>query len=213
MRVENGKLVYATTTCWTCNGTGAYRPNHPCPRYDRPQNGQPCPHCGSTTKHGHHYLPDGQDVTCGRCQGTGKVPENRYDYLPSEIVTAIPLVVVRSNRAITFNESYLGIGCLWSSVDYGAHRRLSDEALAEKIRSDMSQGHSVQACHVVDKEDRLPPFIAICCNNQGYSVRSAWELPQLLQEWDVETGMLVGTAVYRAGGHGTLAAAIGKPVR
>lgn len=211
MRVEDGKLIYESRTCGTCDGTGRYRGNHPCPRYDRPQKGQPCPFCGSTTRYGHHYLPDAEDMVCPRCQRTLQEPETRCDYLPQEVLASIPIVVVHSNRAITWNESYLGVGCLWSTVDYGRHKTMTDEQLVAEVRD--GRHSSVQATAVVDDQDRLPPFIAICCSDQGYSVRSAWKLPQLLREWDVETGHIVGMAVYHAGGHGTMAAAIGKPLK
>ena len=210
MRVEDGRIVYEAKPCPGCNGTGRFRPVQRCPRYDRPQNGQPCPHCGATRKYDHHYLPSDQEETCVQCAGRGQVLEDRCDYLPREILSALPIVVVRSDRSITWNESYLGLGCLWSTVDYGRHRTMTDEELVAGVRN--GQHGSTQAIAVVDDQGRLPPFIAICCSDSGYSVRSAWKLPQLLQEWDEETGHMVGMAVYRAGGHGTMAAARGKPV-
>lgn len=209
MRVEDGKLIYDLRPCLICKGTGRVRHSHLCPRYGMNQNGKPCLHCGATTKRSHHCIPDRQDATCGECGGSLQVPEDRYDYLPQDILNAIPIIVVRSDRGITWNESYLGLGCLYSVVDYGEHKRLTDEELVAQVRD---KPYGTQTTAVVDDQDRLPPFIAICCHDSGYSVRSAWQLPQLLREWDEETGFMVGMAVYRAGGHGTMAAALGKPV-
>ena len=212
MRIENGKPTYELRQCPSCGGKGTIKPMHTCPRDRQAQRGKPCPYCGATTKWHHSWQYNlsadmAKDRVCGHCQGTTKVMETRYDYMPAEITQAHPILVVRSNRGITWNEAHLGLGCLWSSVDYGVHQKMSDEDLVEKVRGNMK---SVQACHVVNDQDQLPPFIAVGCSDQGYSVRSAWMLPQLAREFDEATGMVVGMQVYRAGGHGTLAAALGR---
>lgn len=201
MKVESGVLVYEYKQCFTCMGSGRYTPHVPCPNQHKAQRGKPCAHCGATHKFDHHWLPQ-ESVQCPKCLGTLIEREDRYDYMPVEILRSIPVKVLRSTREATWNESWLGHGCLWSTVDYGAHRRLSDEKLIEKVR----EHFSVQACAVVNEQDELPPFIALLTSDTGYSVRSAWKMGQVLIERGESEGFQHGMEVYHRGGHGTMAA-------
>ena len=201
MHTESNKLIYDTTECSTCTGTGKYTPFESCPRQNKPQRGVPCPYCGGTRIDGHHQIPKPQ-VECPKCEGSLVEPETRYDAMPIGILDYIPLKVIHSNRAITFNESWIGTGCLWSTMDYGAHKALSDEKLIAKVREGI---HFTQACKVVDKQDMLPAFIAILTNDSGYSVRSGWMIDQVLVERGASEGMAYGIKVYSEGGNGTIA--------
>jgi ribosomal protein S27AE len=169
--------------------------------------GKPCPDCGSTRKFDHKgFIPTAERRQCGRCDGSGSVLETRYDYLPKDILEAIPLLLVRQDRGATFNESLLGLSCLWSSIDYGRAWGTPEDQFCAKIRLEIGK-HGSQACHVVDDKDRLPPAIGVFVHREGYSVRAMTEdsLRNMARERSYEEGMAVGMMVYRLGGHGTLA--------
>lgn len=75
-------------------------------------------------------LPDFENrVDCFSCTGTGQVPENICDTVPGEWWKALEFKVYRSDRGQTYNEYLLGMGCVYSSTDYGDHKRLTDASL------------------------------------------------------------------------------------
>lgn len=213
MKVQDGKLVYETKPCWCAEGErpGQVQEYRRCKYYDQKVKGRfpadHCPDCDATRQHSHLYsISTGQWKACDRCNGTLRLPEGRTDYMPQEIVAAIPLKVFRLNRGMTFNESLLGMGCLWSCQDYGRAWSSQDSVTLKHVQEEL-QNHSAQACAVVDEEDRLPQAIGIFVNIGGYSVRSLTpdRLAKMGLERDYETGMQAGIAVSNQGGHGTLA--------
>lgn len=208
MRVENNTLVLEPTNCMcgdgtqptrqvctTCDGTGRG------PRGGRNGCRSCLGGCGWTWNH---------EVTrpCNRCGGDflGADMEDYCDRAPDEIFETIEIRVYRSGRAQSFNESLLGLGCLWSTTDYGDHQDLSDEALVAKVRKGCTH---VQATKVVRSKDdlRLPDHLGVFCNRNGYSVRPVFEegVYGLTSERPYAEGLAVGNAVYNAGGNGTLA--------
>jgi hypothetical protein len=133
--------------------------------------------------------------------------ETRYDYLPKDILETIPLLLVRQDRGATFNESLLGLGCLWSSIDYGRAWKTPEDQFLTQVRQEIDKHGSVQACHVVDGQDQLPPAIGVFVHRDGYSLRAMTQdsVLKIARERGYAEGMAVGMLVYRLGGHGTLA--------
>lgn len=165
MKVENGKLILEKAKCYICDGTGKKEKRIPCPNYGKAQKGKACPHCGSTTKNDHHYLDTGIIENCYLCNGSGKIAEDRYSFVPDEIWENLNFYVILSNRVLTNHESLLGIGA-FSCVDYGRHKVLTDEQLIENVKK---SGKGTQACKFTDKD--LNVFsMAIITGDQGYSV-------------------------------------------
>ena len=209
MRQNNGRLIYEPRVCPGCDGGKTVGGFRRCSFYDKPMRGHPCPDCGSTRRYGHNCgISTAERSLCGRCEGSGTVLETRYDYLPADILQVVPVLIVRQNRAATFNESLLGLGCLWSSIDYGQAWGMPEDQLYAKVRQAIVK-HSSQACSVVDDQDCLPPAIGVFVHREGYSVRPITEdsLRSLARERGYAEGMAVGMLVYRLGGHGTLAGA------
>jgi hypothetical protein len=92
-----------------------------------------------------------KQVTCPVCNGTARVPENSCDTMPDEMYLALPFKVYRHNRELTYGESLLGWGCVYSCEDYGAAFKSSDEKVLADVR-----GHGfVQLCKVANKELEL----------------------------------------------------------
>jgi len=120
------------------------------------------------------YVPDYSVVEeiqpCDACHGKLVVLENRTDNLSLDIIRAIPMRVERMpNREITFNESYLGFGTVYSVVDYGRHKDLSDEEIIAEVKASPNK----QACNYVLR-DLLCDEIVIVSSNQGFSAWPKW---------------------------------------
>jgi len=210
--VDGGKIVYGTKSCY-CALYGKQRPGESerlrrCPNMGRTVGrGNSCHECGARRKGAHSsMIRTGEWRTCTACNGTAIVPEDRYNYIPAGLLSDIPLQVVRLDRGMTFNESLLGIGCLWSVQDYGKAWDMSDVDVLVKVRAELGTT-SVQACAVVDRADMLAEGIGIFVNRSGYSLRTITPetMAQIGRELDYATGMRVGMRVYGAGGNGTIA--------
>lgn len=165
MRIENGKLVYEEKNCLRCYGKRVVEDWVYCPNHGKAMRGKPCTYCGSTTKHDHRMVENGH-CTCPSCKGTGLVMEDRYSSIPDDIWKSLSFTVVVGNRGLNFNESYLGMGLVYSSADYGQHWNLTDEQLIEKVR----EHDYVQACKIATEDDRVCPMYIIRYNN-GYTVK------------------------------------------
>jgi hypothetical protein len=170
--------------------------------------GKPCPDCGATRKLDHKgFIPTAESRQCGRCEGSGTVLETRYDYLPKDILEAIPLLLVRQDRGATFNESLLGLGCLWSAIDYGRAWKTPEDQFLTQVRQEIDKHGPAQACHVVDGQDQLPPAIGVFVHRDGYSLRAMTQesVLKMARERGYAEGMAVGMLVYQLGGNGPLA--------
>jgi len=128
--------------------------------------GKKCPHCGSTTKHNHKYLDKGEIQDCCMCRGKGKKQEDSCSSMPQKLFESLDFMVVRTNLQQTFNEAYLGIGCVFSCTDYGRHKNMTDEELINSVKSNTFN----QATKVVDDNDNVMPILIITSDN-GYSVK------------------------------------------
>lgn len=200
-------LTPTTTDCVSCDENGTQPTRVPCPTCkgtgSGPRGGRgKCRKCygnGNACDHDHR-------VTCAQCGGSNTKPATMYDSVRSEMLAAlcdeITWRVVRSARGQTWSEAHLGLGCIVSVTDYGAHETMTDDDLITKVREGMSY---TQACKIADtKTGRLADFIVIDCSRNGYSVRAYWgEARRMANASDYFAD---GMAVFNAGGNGTLAA-------
>jgi hypothetical protein len=168
MRIENGKAIYETVTCWSCKGTGKFRFNHPCPNSGKTMR-QGCPICGKTRKADHGWFPNEQENDCDVCMGTGNLLENSCSSSPKGFLAQFPWKVYRSNRPQTAREALLGIG-ICSVTDCGRWKERTDEDLINEHINESSQ-----YTKVINRENVPCSEIAIFCNENGYSVIGVWE--------------------------------------
>ena len=199
MKIENGTLVLETTSCH-CASTptpGQIVPIQSC-----------CQKKRCTVCKGDGYLRL-QAVICNTCNGTRRRAETFSDYVPQEMIDSVPVRILRADRQASWNESYLGIGCVYSCIDYGDAARQSDEALLARLKE---RNTHFQACHFVRLENRQPvEFVeafGVYVNRSGFSVRPIFASTGLKTFNPPGTDIAIGLAVANAGGNGTLAAAI-----
>lgn len=218
MRLENGTLILEKTKCYGCmpSGSGKFPVRATCPTCNGTQRGPKggrrthagtgCKTCIDGTVNSKTDFRD-----CGRCKGTGLDDEDYLSRIPIEVWRGFEFRVFRSNRQQSMNEALIGIGCCWSTTDYGRHQSQSDEELIAEIR-DSSHG-SIQATNIVrSKHDlRIADAIGIFCSDNGYSVRAIFddlgevvEQTGIAKERSYTEGLIVGAQISRAGGNGTL---------
>lgn len=161
--------------CLKCKGTGK-RGNGRC-RNCNDRNGYYSPK--NPRKPG--FVPDYSKIAtteiCTTCNGnpTDAMMENLTDPMPVEVLRAIPIQVMRSNRPQTFNEAHLGIGTIYSVTDYGAYKNQSDDELIAKVRDDMSGFATQQACKYTRRFDmRLCDVIIIATSDNGWAAYPSW---------------------------------------
>lgn len=161
--------------CEKCNGTGK-------------RGSGRCRNCNSKDGYFSHLsprrpglVPDYTKIasigTCTTCGGhpENAMMENLTDPMPVDILQAIPIEVMRSNRPQTFNEAHLGLGTIYSITDYGAHKNQTDDELITKVRDDMSGFATQQACKYTRRSDmRLCDKIAILTSDNGWSAWPVW---------------------------------------
>lgn len=209
MHIQDGKVIPTTRACWcedgtvpgrkaceTCHGTG---------RGKRGGKGG-CRQC-----HGFKTQADfANRVPCDRCDGTQRVEETLYDYMPDELWKALDFKIYRQDRAISWNESHLGAGCVFSCCDYGRNWKANDPAA---LIAEVKEKGSHQAITIAKRDGTLCHHVGIFVNRDGYSVRAVFAddpaapLRDIAREPNEEDGRAIGMAVYRRGGNGTMAAA------
>jgi hypothetical protein len=116
--------------------------------------------------------------------------------------------VYRQDRGISYNESLLGRGCVYSCVDYGrAYDAPDDTAVLASVRA-----HTFIQLTKVAHAGRLCDHIGIFVNRGGYSVRACY-LPDgqdaaamIALERGKAEGFAVGERLAQAGSNGTLGA-------
>lgn len=140
--------------CRGCSGFGHQ------PDFDNPV---PCPACG------------------GDWQGTAL--ESFCDTAPDAAVLAMPVRIARLDRRNTFNENFIGMGCLWSTTDYGTAAAMTDDDLLEAVRTELTH-HRVQAVKILRPYQRgatvalLHDTLVIAVTRDGYSVRALSDLKE-----------------------------------
>ena len=211
MRQEGNKVVLETKACsCTWRGTpGLVAKTIPCPTCKGTGRGPKGGVNGCRKCHGFRTTySDTENVTCSGCNGTAIVPENSCDTMPDEMYLALPFKVYRHNRLLTYGESLLGWGCVYSCEDYGRSFKATDESVITDVRS---HGH-VQLCKVVNKELELCDHVGIFIAANGYSVRPVYRkdgldaIATIASERSYNDGMATGMKIAAAGGNGTLGA-------
>jgi hypothetical protein len=96
--------------------------------------------------------------------------EQWTDSVPGEIVSLLPIEVVRSGREHTFFEHNIGVG-LFSCTDYGKSWDLSDEKLASSVQEEILR-RPPQLCKIVRAKNDLTlrDKIVVLTSRNGYSV-------------------------------------------
>jgi hypothetical protein len=173
MKLIDGKLTFDVVTCWDCKGTREVKRYRLCSRYGKPTRGYKC-ECGAKNRHSHQAV--GSYMTaCTTCEGKGTRTENRFDTLPSEIFHALPIALVDKNYRQNFSDSYLGIGLVGGSTDYGAMAHIlktqGENAVFAKVREDYDNHSSGrQACGFMHG-DKFCKALAVRVGETGYSVK------------------------------------------
>jgi len=209
MQIIDGKMVYETEHCFMCDGKGLSVRLEPCPNYGKATHGKACVHCGAKNMHSHGHLNTGKMETCPYCKGKGRKPETHCSTMPDELWQSLELRVYRRvDRENSWNEAFLGLGCVFSCQDYGAAWASTDEKIIEDV-----QGHQHhQACKVAKDDGTICDHVGIFVNRNGYSVRAVYgAVSEVEREIDsepsVNSARVIGAAVCENGGNGTLAAA------
>lgn len=194
----------------------------------------PCPTCGGSGKglrggargcrkcsgFGRAYDQENRS-TCPKCDGKPQRTERESwcDAAPAEAIAALQLRIARQDRDTSWNESYLGLNCLWSTTDYGDAWKRSDlevlTGVREKLLGDRTQATKLLASDYDREATTLPMVrgVVVVVSRNGYSVRPDTAAAENLaeREPDYTTAHIVGMAVFNAGGNGTLAAAMPLP--
>ena len=108
-------------------------------------------------------------VTCDTCSGTGKQHESLYDTAPNEIWKGFTFKVYR-DATITYAESLIGHGCVFSCGDYGQAAKASDEAVIAEVKEHKHH----QACKFTRADGVLANHIGIFVNQHGYKVQAVF---------------------------------------
>jgi RecJ-like exonuclease len=209
MKIIDGKIVLETRPCSRCDGKGEVEQYQTCPNWHKAMRGKACPFCGSTTKQGHSGKHTGIMTICSNCDGKKNVPENLYDYAPESIWQGLAFKVYRQARQNTWNESYLGAGCIYSSEDYGQAAKMDDATIISKVKA--SGNH--QAVKFAKEEDNtLADHIGIFVTLNGYSVRAVFSgvkavADKIAREPSPTVARIVGGMIAADGGNGTAFAA------
>jgi len=216
-------LTRDLTDCDRCRFTpGTVATEKPCPKCEGTGNGPRGGARGCRMCHGFGKAYDQEHrSTCPKCHGAPQRVEleSWTDHAPAEAVGAMQLRVARQDRDTSWNEQYLGLGCLWSSTDYGKAWDRTDIEVLSDVREQLLNGRTQASKLLAVEYDRdaltLPIVrgLVVVVSRNGYSVRPDTALAESRaeREPDSTTAHIIGAAVYNAGGNGTLAAALGLP--
>lgn len=109
-------------------------------------------------------------VTCDSCNGVGRVGESLYDTAPEEIWQGLTFKVYR-DATITYAESLIGHGCVFSCGDYGQASKATDEAVIADVK-----GHKHhQACKFARDDGTIANHVGIFVNSSGYKVQAVFD--------------------------------------
>lgn len=184
--------AYDPTSCYVCDGL-AYVKKNGCAyksvamrdRMIKSGSAKKCYHCDDNAMS--WKIPSVQN--CQNCSGTGftivydseslRIPDviDIYDYIHESFrdgwVNDVEIIVDRAGGSLTWGEAYLGLGCIWSSSDYGKHWEMADEEVIASVRASMAES-SFQLISLCDKQTRmLSRTVIIKLTHNGYSLIAA----------------------------------------
>lgn len=184
-----GKIARAdageTRACFSCNGflktRGAYGSAYKTQAMaDR--HGVPCRSCKGTgtwtapdfdTCYSCHYNP-GLDVAVIHPGDTLPEPIGRCSSVSREIAASLAaaweIIPVRIDRGMTWGESYLGLGSIWSTTDYGAAWQQTDVEVVARVRESLGDTGSLQWVKIMNSDRVITRRIAVKITRGGYSV-------------------------------------------
>jgi hypothetical protein len=110
-------------------------------------------------------------MPCYTCKATGVMLENRFDTDTANVWATLPIRVVRTTGAPTFNMQFMGYGYIVSVTDYGRHRTLTDEQLIYAVHH---EGYKPQFCNYVAEDGTVASEVIITTNKDGYTVKGVF---------------------------------------
>ena len=175
MKIINGNIELGTEQCVMCLD------DHPGFRAGR----KTCPKCkgtrrgprGGRNKCGCYdgTVPNFVNlVQCGACNGTNKVKETIHSYITPEQWRSFEFKVIREeNGRFGFNESYLGLGYVFTCGDYGRAWGMNDAAALIAEVKDVKYG-AHQASKIAREDLTVCDHIAILVTKNGYKVKAVF---------------------------------------
>ena len=177
MKLLNGQIVFEEAICWNCNGLRSNKIYPSCPNNGKAVGGpgKKCPVCGAKNKHSHRSISE-KIVPCNICNEAGKIMENKYSNLPSEIFQQIPMEIGTDKKPRSPLENLLGIGIVAGATDYGRLREFhianGDAATIAKVRAEDSGGR--QVLHFL-QNNKFATKLILVIREFDYSVYAEWE--------------------------------------
>lgn len=169
-------MVYGRKDCTCGDGTCSSKEN--CPECKGTGRGKRGGKGGCKKCYGYKYVYN-HDVrsVCDCCNGNFKnfFEENNCDDLPNNWIDNVPLVIKRSNAGLSFNESYLDYGLVYSLFDHGKSFNSSDEDIIREVQ-DRLREEKTQAIKVINKANEMPKCLYVSVKLAGYSVISSWRV-------------------------------------
>lgn len=119
--------------------------------------------------------------SCYDCNGKGRIPNwvpgAQWDSewgsatirIPNDAEFAsIPLIVDRG-RTMTWGESFLGLGSVYTITDYGDASKMDDSVLLAKVRKELA-GRNPQFTSLLDSNKRMAAALIVKVSTMGYSL-------------------------------------------
>lgn len=184
--------AYDPEPCYVCHGMAYTRRNGIAYKSEAMKNRMLSN--GSATKC-HHCDNDGMMwkipaiQKCHDCRAVGFVlvydsestiiPDviDLYGYLDHDFsarwAEEVEIIVERTGKSLSWGESYLGLGSIWSSVDYGNHWEMTDDEVIVSIRQRLIES-GFQLISLCDKTTRmLSRTVVVKLTANGYSLIAA----------------------------------------
>jgi hypothetical protein len=179
-----------TTKCSGCGGFGKAKAGFGAYRTQAMANrhGVTCRMCEGT---GTWTAPAANSChSCYANLGLGVIEAHPGDTLPESmdrcstvpaairetLVAEWEIIPVRFNRGMTWGESFLGLGSVYTSTDYGAAWTQTDAEVVARVRESLLTSH-LQWISVLDADRKITPRLVIKIVREGYSVIGTLDAP------------------------------------
>jgi RecJ-like exonuclease len=149
-------------TCRSCNGFGTWT----APDADN------CHHC---------FYNVGRDVAVAHAGDTLPVTIGHCSSVPRDIATALvsewDIIPIRVDRGMTWGESYLGLGSIYSVTDYGAAWSQTDAEVIARVKESLTDASSLQWTKIMNSDRVITRTIAVKITRGGYNVIGSMDTP------------------------------------